>query len=439
MKNSGKLILVIALLVLVLAGWMLSIEAASGTEELEQQQELIEQAREYVGKELYVRAIPKYEEALTYSTEYNTEYEKELLEVYEAYGDADSYLELALARIGDNTAQEDEYLRAAEIYLNSSDLEEAMEILLTGMERYDSQELLDFYEANRYACSIRVTEYEEIIPTSTNSTMLAYDGESWYYISSKGKKVWSTGYEEAYSMNSSGYAVVKLDGTYYTIISGGDLYGVDEIGVEEIKGLTGSLILAKVDGKYSYYSYDYVCVGSSFQLDDITINACGVAAIELDGSWAIITDSGQTVVDYGIEDVAVNSLGSVFASDVGMVKIDGKWCLIDSEGNTIVETDYADVKAPESSEYIAVCNEDGDWGFMDHTGELVIECQYKDALSFSDGLAAVLTASGWEYISQYNVVVLDNGFEDAEPFHNGIAQAKMVSGEALITLEYVEE
>ena len=47
-----------------------------------------------------------------------------------------------------------------------------------------------------------------------------------------------------------------------------------------------------------------------------------------DGKWGIITDGGSGVVDFVLEDVAVNSLGAVYANDVAMVKKDGLWCIL---------------------------------------------------------------------------------------------------------------
>ncbi|MCD7807107.1 MAG: WG repeat-containing protein [Lachnospiraceae bacterium] len=437
--KGKKLILFATLLVVLAVGWILSVRMASGKDIVKQQEELVEQADVFASKGLYVRAIPLYEEALTLQTNQNERIEEKVLAAYRNYGDADSYLDLVNTRAEANRATEEEYLLGAQYYINSWSLNNAMTLIKLGIEQLGTESLIEFYEENRYGYSLKITNYDEIIPTLDNEMMPVLDGEYWGYIDSMGMVQLSCAYDFATSFNSSGYAVVSVDGTYYTILENGDRYGLDEVGVEAVYGLTDKYILAKVNESYSYYDYDFNCRAENHQYEDITVNACGVAAVKKDGKWGIITDSGQTVTDFIYDDVAVNSLGEAFCSQLAMVKQGGVWYLIDTEGNRVCENSFFDAKAPESSGYIAVANGDGDWGYIDQTGTLVIDYQYEDALSFSNHLGAVCILGDWAYISESNVVVIDEILEDAQPFHNGIAQALFADGEALITLSYFEE
>ncbi len=142
------------------------------------------------------------------------------------------------------------------------------------------------------------------------------------------------------------------------------------------------------------------------------------------------------MLDFVLEDVAVNSLGCAFAGDRAMVKKDGSWVLVDTSGSPVSDGRYADAKAPESEGYIAVADSTGRWGYINSEGELVIDFQYADAKSFSDGLGAVLIAGSWGYISDRNEQVIEGMFTGAQPFHNGIAQVEIVGSAALITLKY---
>lgn len=437
--KEKRLLLVVAMIAVLLLGWMMTMQAMTGTESKRKQKELTKEADVYAEKELYIRAIPLYEEALTYKTDQDSEIEANLLEVYKAYGDSSSYLSLVAQRIADSSATEQEYITAADYYIASHKLEEAMSVIKQGIAALDSQLIKEYYEANRYNYSMRVTKYEEIVPTGDNEMMPVFDGEKWCYVDSEGRVELSGEYDTVTPFNSAGYAVVSREGKYFTIVSSGAKYGVDEVGVTDVYRVTDRHILAQVDGKYSYYNYDFQCVAKSFQYDQITANACGVAAVKKGDKWGIITDEGDTVVDFTLDDVAVNSLGAVFADNVAMVKTGGKWYLIDTEGNKISESGFDDAKAPESSGYIAVANADGMWGFIDQKGQEVIACQYQDALSFSNHLAAVKIVDTWGYISEGNVLVIDEVLEAAKPFHNGIAQAKFIDGAVLIRLSYFEE
>lgn len=432
-------ILVLGILAVLIIGWFLSIRAASGIEIRKNQDILAGEADYLAAKELYVRAIPMYKKALGYETAANSEIEARLLASLQAFGDYDSFVGLVEKRAVEGTAKEWEYLTAAQYYINSRGLYKAMALLQRGMEKLGGDKLSGMYEANRYGYTLRMTGCEEIIPTADNSFMPAFDGEKWGYVDDSGRALTDFSYDSATPYNSNGYAVVSLDGKYYVITRSGAKYGVDETGITRVLALTPSFILAQAEGSYSYYNYDFQCVAPAHQYEEITANACGLAAVKKNGKWGIITDGGATVVDFVLEDVAVNSLGSAYAGNAAMVRMDGEWYLVDTEGKKIKETGYASAKAPESDGYIAVANKEGLWGFINRQGDLVIDYQYTDALSFSQHLAAVEKGGSWGYISENNKLVIEQYMEDAMPFHNGIAQARFVDGEGLLKLEYFED
>lgn len=437
--REKRWLLILVLLAVLGIGWLLCVRTVSGTEEREAQAELVAQAEMFAEKRLYIRAIPLYERALSYDTEQNIDIECRLLELYKEYGDTDSYIELAKERMKLGSAQEQEYLITAEYYFNSYASEEALSVLKEGMVRLQSTVLEEYYEANRYAYKVRVTDYQEIIPTRDNILMPAYDGMYWYYIDKNGKRAIQEGFDRALPFNRYGYAVVSKEGNYYTIIESGERYGIDETGVLDVSALTNWYVLAKEKDGYGYYDYDFCCVSLAHRYDEMTANACGVAAVKKDGKWGIITDAGKTVVDFVLEEVATNSLGTVFENNVAMVKENGLWYLINTEGEKISDQGFYDAKAPESSGYIAVADQNGKWGFINQKAELMIAYQYRDAYSFSNSLASVQKAGTWGYISEKNEWVIDERLEDAKPFHNGVAQAQSSLGMLLIELEYVEE
>ena len=117
--KGKRLLLVVGLIVILLVGWMLTMQAMTGVELKEKQNQLTAEADIYAEKELYIRAIPLYEEALSYKTDLNTEIEEKLLKVYRDYGDSASYLSLVAQRIEDGSATEEEYITAADYYIAS--------------------------------------------------------------------------------------------------------------------------------------------------------------------------------------------------------------------------------------------------------------------------------------------------------------------------------
>lgn len=439
--QSKKISVILIVIIAIIAGWFISVKKYSGVEQERAWAELIEEADMYADKELYVRAIPKYREALSYDMDNNAEVEAKLLNTYDSYGDTISYIKLAEKRIADKTADVQEYFKVADYYRSMRRLAEAMNVIRLGIEHTGSDRLKDYYEEYRYGCSTRVIHYESITPTYENTIMPAFDGEKWVYIDENGKDLAIGAFDTALPFNEDGYAVVSVGGKYKTILQNGDLYGIDETGVEDVRALSGSRVLARINGKYSYYNYDFQSLtNGGHQYDDISCNNNGVAAVKSESTWGIIDDGGSIVIDFIFADVAINSIGNAFSGGHAMVNDGSGWYLIDTEGKRLNDEVYADAKAPESAKgYIAVADSRGKWGFTDLSGNLVIDYKYDDAKSFSNGVAAVCIGTTWEYISEKDKAVIDYSLDGAEPFHNGTAQAHFVDGSILIHMEYVEE
>lgn len=440
--KSKKVLFVFGITILLLTGWLLSVRSSTGAKVIAEQKQLVEQADQLAERKLYVRAIELYKEALQNKTSLTVDIQEKLLQAYEAYGDMDDYCELAAKRSADGTAKEEEYLKAAECYVEHADLEEAVPLLESGIAKLETTGLQDYLEQIRYAYTLSIVGFEQILPTEDNTLMPAYNGEKWGYINNNGRVEIAFDYDSATAFGTDGFAVVQQNDTYYSILKNGDWYGADDGSsyekMSDVLMVSGSHILGQRKGSYSYYDYDFEPLAEAFQFEKMTGNACGVAAVCKDGKWGVITDSGKTVTDFIYEDAAVNSLGNAFAGDRAMVKENGKWHLIDIEGNRIGEQEFDNAKAPESNGYIAVANNDGRWGYIDRNGELIIDYQYNDAKSFSQKLGAVQSVNDWCYISIYNEKVIDEPLQAAEPFHNGIAQAETCEGMSLIKLKYFE-
>ena len=62
--KTKKMLLIVVIAVVLGVGWLLSIRTASGTEVIEEQRNLVAEADALAARQLYVRAIDLYEEAL---------------------------------------------------------------------------------------------------------------------------------------------------------------------------------------------------------------------------------------------------------------------------------------------------------------------------------------------------------------------------------------
>ena len=430
---TKKLLFIVVLIAIAAVGWLGAVNSLSNTEEVEAQAALVVEADALAEKELYVRAIPLYLEALGYSTESNDDIELKLLDAYLGYGKTSEYTSLVEKRAASNKAAEDEYLTAVELYLSGGDVDSAAALLRLGISNTGSEALMECYDQYCYPYDMRNTNYVEIIPTATNSIMAAYNGVEWQYINSSGRVAIPGEYEAATSFSDGGFAAVKADGQYYLITTDGSKYGVDETGLEAVSGVA-NYVIGQKDGKYGYYTADFSLASSGLQFDIITLNANGRVLVSDGGKWAIITDSGEKISDFVYDSVAINSIGQAYAGGVAMLCEGGAWYIVSTDGEKLSATGFADARAPESGGYIAVSN-GTNFGFVDQSGNVKLDYTYEDAKSFSEGLAPVKIDGRWGYINERGSLVIDAIFDDAQPFRNGIAIATFNGYAAILTLD----
>ena len=435
--KSKKFLFVLALGLFFFLGWIFCLKKASGIDEIKKQKELVAQAEAYNDKKLYVRGIPLLEDALNIKTKSNQDIQRKLLQAYLDYGDMDSY---ALVQVMDKTgaATAKDYLQMAQYDIDTGDIEDALKVSLTGLNQHEDKDLRQLYEDYRYLYSSDQTDYEEIIPTGDSGYMPAFDGQKWNYVDEDGEGELLAESQVVTPFNSDGKAVIKKDGRFCVILKNGDLYGIDETGLDEVLGITDKYIIGKAANQYGFYNYDFELLSKELQFEDMTLNNCGVTAVKKDGKWGILSDSGEKITDYIYDDVARNSLGQAFAGNRAMVQKGGKWILIDTEGKEISKTSFAGAKAPESEEYIAVADENGKWGFIDSEGTQVIDFQYRDAKSFSCGVAAVQVINEWGYVSAQNQLAITDTYQSAEPFHNGYTIVSDVNGVSILELQFYD-
>lgn len=436
--NGKKILVVITLLAILGYGWVVSIKSISRVDEINEQNRLTELADSYYSKGLYIRAIPEYKNALKINTVNNPEIESRLLNTYYRYEDMEEYTRLVEKRHEKGTAKEEEYIESAKYLIEKFRYSSGMELLKKGLDALHSEKIRRFYEDNRYAYNMRTTGFKEALSVSTAKHIPVSDGNKWYYADDYGEV--TKGYDQVTTFNGKGYAIISIDGRYYTINSSGDRYGVDETGVKKVLGLSGSRVIAEYDGKVRYFDYDFKPIGGdNFIFDGITVESEAKIAVKSKDKWKLIESGGKDITDYIIDDVAVNSLGCAYFGNIAMLKYGNEWFMCDNTGNKLSEVGYSGAKAPEDMEGpIAVCNAEKKWGFVDRSGKQIIDFKYDDAYSFSNGLAAVKDGDYWKYISVYDRAEIEGGYEMAHPFHNGFTTVKLPEGIAFLRLDYYE-
>ena len=89
---------------------------------------------------------------------------------------------------------------------------------------------------------------------------------------------------------------------------------------------------------------------------------------------------------------------------------EGRYGLASDSGSIVLACRYLKVLHCDGDLYL-ICDENGFWGYADKDGNSVIELKYKDALPFSEGLAAVNDGNGWGFINEQGVTVIAHQFD----------------------------
>lgn len=438
-----KRVLLVAMIFVFLAViWMFVLQQFLKIDQTKEQNEYVAMADDFSGKKLYVRAIDAYKKALGINTTAakKAQIEKKLLDVYFTCGDMLNYEDLAEQMIKSGDVSDDEIVKLTQTYFDSYLIEDALETARKGLMLFpENQEIQEKYDEIRFMYSINNLEVSDIKPDGDTGKYAACLDGSWIYVNSSGSIVYKVTFDEAlpFYKDSEGeqYAVVKSEGRYYVINGDCALYGRDDTGVEEVAGIARDRVIAKKDGKYGFYDYDFVLKSDTHRYDLISLNSNGVVAVMNDGKWGVISDTGESIIPLELNDIALNSLNQAFKGGNGMVKRGNAWTLVDLNGNQVGDSSYADAKAPEGDGLIAVANDQSKWGFIDRDGNLVIDYQYEDAYSFSDDVAAVKTITGWEYINSKNEKIIEENFTEALPFHNGCAIVKRDDSYMTVTFD----
>jgi len=111
---------------------------------------------------------------------------------------------------------------------------------------------------------------------------------------------------------------------------------------------------------------------------------------------------------------------------------------IDQSGKTVIPPQTPPyMSAGVFSEGLAPVNlhvsEGMRWGFVGKDGKLAIRAHFVNALSFSEGLAAVQMLDGkWGYINPKGSMVITPKFDNAGPFINGMADVQVGQAPAYI-------
>lgn len=432
-----RIILALVLTALCGFGWFVQLNARA--DEKKQFLEEITAGRDYATRELYQRAVQRYEAALSIWEDCDTRLE--MLGVY-----AQAYTDGVITRNAYKNALE----KACGLYPECAECWEALVSLLR--------------DTNNFREAYKVLERANRAGTSSE-TLAAADLEIRYSFTERGQ--YFTQYRDAANgyvtiCNSDKWGVLAPDGDVeyhcdylyispYSDDNAAVFRTADSIRLLDAKQVVQAILTEEItearaygngllpvflDEKWRYLDCESGAYRSE-QYDDASSFQGGTAAVRQGESWKLVDNAGSLVTERVFTDLNLYGNGSYCFDGRFTASSEGSWGLYRSDGTPEFELSAHDMDLYLGG-WIAFQDSSGLWGFTDSKGEIMIEPRYQQAKSFSGGLAAVSNGEKWGFINEKGEIAIDFQFQSAGYFTNGGAcPVSTVDGQFhMITLRF---
>ena len=278
----------------------------------------------------------------------------------------------------ETNAAESVVMAAVTVDNGKTDMETASEGVAKSSESNKAQ--LGFFDENGNSRAVETGNMEEVYVCHEGKILASANGK-WGYAEAGADKGYDiSGAELSYddaSVYCNGVAAVKKGDKYALIGKDGNeltRYDYSEVKMDGYRNASrGGAVFAKLAGE---------------------------------GSFALIDLDGTVLSEERFDDVR----GFLGKNGVAAVNRDGRWGAIDNSGNLILDFEYDELKSSET-DYIPY--RAGElWGYISKDGRTLIEPQFEDALAVSEyGYGWVKKNGAWQIITVYSIKGEDGLFD----------------------------
>ena len=413
MKNKYLIIIVIILLNFV-SVYMIGQSILAGDSKYE---DALKEARKFVEKNLYSKAIEQYQAVIGIKDTINARIE--MIDAYEKglkNGEFDNQYEIQsqVFDIVDSHRKESKaYEYAGRFFYNLEDYEDCVTVLKQADKlRVGSKKIDELLEKVRYKYDISFSMYTDVKPIYEGKYTLK-ENDKYRYADTTVSSVVGSQYDYASSF-SEGKAFIKKGNYTFLINEKGQREVYFDNKIESCSGVGSNLLACRenkvykyygIDGKYKFGNYEFA---GRFRND--------IAAVRENGKWRLINPKGKYINNMEYEDIKLNEFEECAVRGRIFAKSSGKYRMYDLDMKQIGDFQCDDVKLFVDS-WSAFKKEDK-WGYINNKVEVVIKPQYENAKSFSCGFAGVKINGYWKMINEKNSVVIDDEFEDVDYMNN---------------------
>lgn len=432
--KKGRLGSFIVLIVVLLAVvWASAVFSATNEQK---QEKLIAEAEALLQEEIYLRAQPLLEEAVSYQTDRTYHAENLLKKVYlalrEDQGYETKYRNLLTAQMERAGAPAEVFFEAADYYFDSEKIAKGIAALRDGVQATNDPALLEAYEANRYQYRPGRVSFQQIMEAYNGMRQVQSEEGLWGLADLSGKLSIPCLYE-AVSTYSNQLAVVQSaeDGSIFSVDAANHRMYVlkTDKTVSAFGNYANDRVTMKMDDGWHRVTGTFEIGKMSFE--EIGMYTAGFVAAKSGGKWGVIDLQDEWLIPAEYDGIKTDELGRCIGQDAVFAEKNGKVMLF--VRGEACEGSFEDAQPFQEDGYAAV-KQGGKWGFADTTGEIKIACQFDDARSFHQGLAAVKSGDKWGYISTAGEMVIEPVFYSAKSFCDGYAPVETENGWTIIRL-----
>ena len=164
-----------------------------------------------------------------------------------------------------------------------------------------------------------------------------------------------------------------------------------------------------IDGKTSFVSDCYDFAGAFSQ---------GAAAVEKDGKWALVDLSFRSLTGFVYDEIKTDAYGFAVCYGRAVACRGGLYFILDAAGREVSQG-FEDALLPASADGAIAVKTQGKWGFADRNGKTVSAPEYDSAGSYSCGMAPVMSEGEWFFIDSDGKRVDGTSYGSAGSFGPG--------------------
>ncbi len=415
-----KFLVICSMIVLLSICWVKGVMAIVPEDYSAQIEANIAFAEEQVSLEAYGSAIDTYKKIIKLDS--SAEYYIRLAEIYSLAGDGEKSLDTVkecLAKHPDNVVVCQALI---DYYYEGNNRKECLKYLEHYVKYHGwSDSAKDMYYECKYPYKIKSAGYLEAYDCFKDKLLVKDDVTGyWMYLNKKYKNSKLPLLEDA-SPKFGDLLGVTVEGNANFIDEKGAKYLDSTEDYDKTWSFLEGYALVEYDGKFGF-------VNSKFDLVlkdcvDATNFMNGVAAVQKEDGWRLISTAGQPINEKYYQDVKYDECRLCSMNKRIFVNEGNGYVLIDTAGELVSENTYEDVKPFYSGKY-AAAKQNGCWGYIDMNGEWIIEPQYEDAQSFGDDLGAVCIDGKWGFINNVGRIIVEPQFDGAKHLNSGVVPVK---------------